>query len=84
MEGSNVYVLTTLSIDANGNVISRNVGVTFDVFEAEAHKRHGVENDFEIFVVCGNWRESAKQSALITTMRDFCEMVQQMQEAAVR
>jgi hypothetical protein len=27
-----------LSIDAKGNVTSRNVGVTFDIFGAEAHK----------------------------------------------
>ena len=83
MECPNVYVLTTLSIDATGNVVSRNVGVTFDIFEAEAHKTRGVENDFETFLVRGNWRESAEQSSLVTTMRDFREMVKQMQEAAL-
>lgn len=84
MECPNVYVLTTFTIDTKDNVVSRNVGVTFDVFEAEAHKGHGVENDFETFIVRDNWRESAQQSALIMTMRDFCEMVQQMQDAALR
>lgn len=84
MECLNVYVLTTLSIDAQGNVVSRNVGVTFDILKAEAHNAYGVENDFDTFVVSGNWREDAEQSSLVTTMRDFREMVQQMQEAALR
>ena len=84
MECLNVYVLTTLSVDAEGNVMNGNVGVTFDLLKAEAHRAHGVENDFETFVVSGNWREDAEQSGLVTTMRDFREMVQQMQEAALR
>lgn len=49
MEHLTVYVLTCLTIDGKGNVFSRNVGVTFDVFVAEAHKGDGVENDFETF-----------------------------------
>ena len=84
MECLNVYVLSTLSIDAQGNVVSRNVGVTFDILTAEAHKAHGIEHDFGTFVVSGDWREDAEQSSLVTTMRDFREMVQQMQEAALR
>jgi len=84
MECLNVYVLTTLSIDAKGNVVSGNVGVTFDIFEAEAHKGRGVENDFDMFLVPGEWREEAEQSILVTTMRDFREMVVQLQEAALR
>jgi hypothetical protein len=84
MDCLNVYVLTTLSIDAKGIVVSRNVGVTADIIEAEAHKAHGVENDFEPFVVSASWRETAERSALIMTMRDFREMVKQMHEAALR
>jgi len=84
MECLTLYVLTTLSIEARGNVVSRNVGVTFDIFEAEVHKAHGVENDFETFPVFGDWREHAEQSSLIRTMRDFRELVTEMQEAALR
>ena len=51
MECLNGYMLTTLFIEAKGNVVSRNMGVTFDVFEAEAHQAHGLENDFDTFVV---------------------------------
>jgi len=80
----NVYVLTTLFIETKSKVVSRNIGATFDVLEAEAHKAHGVENDFETFVVSHNWREDAEQSALIMTMREFRNMVQQLQGAALR
>jgi len=84
MKCLNLYVLTTLSIDAKSNVVSRNVGATFDIFEAESHKAHGVENDFDTFVVSADWRDDAGQSSLVTTMRDFRKLVQQMQEAALR
>jgi hypothetical protein len=80
----NLYVLTRLSIDANGNVVSGNVGVTFDLFDAEAYRDRGVENDFETHVVDSNWSEDDAESSLVTTMRDFCTMVRQMQEEALR
>jgi len=51
MDRVTVYVLTSLSIDSDGNVASRNVGATFDVFEAEAHRAKGVENEFETFAI---------------------------------
>jgi hypothetical protein len=84
MESVSVYVLTSLSIDAKGNVTNRNVGVTFDIFEAEAHKAEGVENDFEMFAVSGNWREDAEQSKLIATMREFREIVAMQIEESLR
>ncbi len=84
MECLTLYVLTTLRVDAKRNVASRNVGVTFDIFEAERHKGDGVENDFETFPVFAEWREDAEQSGLIRTMRDFRELVADMQEAALR
>jgi len=84
MDCHNLYVLTSLSIDTDGKVVSHNVGVTFDVFEAEAHRARGVENDFELFHIDGDWREDAARSSLVATMRDFCAMVQQMQDEALR
>jgi hypothetical protein len=84
MDGLTLYVLTTLIIDAKGTVTTRNVGVTFDIFEAERHKGDGIENDFETFPVSADWREDAEQSRLIRTMRDFRELVADMQEAALR
>ena len=47
MDSVKVSVLTSLCIDAEGIVTSRNVGVTFDVSEAETHKANAVENEFE-------------------------------------
>ena len=84
MDGCNVYVLTRLSIDAEGRVTSGNVGVSFDVFEAEAHRARGVENDFDVFVIDSNWREDAEQSSLVAAMRGFRVLVRQMQEEALR
>lgn len=78
------FVLTTLCIDGQGNVANRNVGVTFDLFEAEAHRAKGVENEFEVFAMPHDWREDAEQSGLISAMRDFRDMVAEIQAAALR
>jgi hypothetical protein len=79
-----LYVLTALSIDESGIVTSKNVGATFDVFEAESHKAKGIENDFETLTIQGNWQEEAEQSRLIGAMRVLRDMVAEMQEAALR
>lgn len=84
MDCCNLYVLTHLSIDAKGNVSNGNVGVSFDVFEAEAHRARGVENDFELFVIDNNWREDAEQSSLVAAMRGFRALVRNMEEEALR
>jgi hypothetical protein len=65
MEFVHVFVLTTLSLDKNGDVKSRNVAVTFDLFEAEDHRNRGVEHEYDVFVVPGDWREDAEQSNLV-------------------
>lgn len=79
-----LHVLTTLVIGAKGEVISKNVGLTFDVFEAEAHQAQGIENEFETFSVACDWQEDAAQSSLISAMREFRDMVAEMQQAALR
>ena len=84
MESVSVYVLTALFLDAKGAVVSRNVGVTSDIHEAEAHKAKGMENDFEIFAIAADWREDAEQTALVNAMREFREMVRHWQEEALR
>ncbi len=43
MEMFDTFVLTTLTLDKDGNVISTNVTVTFDIHEAEAPKTVGCE-----------------------------------------
>ena len=62
MDYFHVFVLTTLSLDKNGDVKSRNVAVTFDLFEAEDHRNRGVEHEYDVFVVPGDWRKDAEQS----------------------
>lgn len=84
MEFVHVFVLTTLALDKKGNVRSRNVAATFDLFEAEDHRNKGVENDYETFVVPGDWRQDAEQSNLIASMREFRAIVKQMQDEALR
>lgn len=84
MDCLKLYVLTRLSVDVNGRVLSGNIGVTFDLYEAETHRARGIENDFEMFVVESDWREDAEQSNLVRTMRDLCAIVRQMQEESLR
>jgi hypothetical protein len=84
MEFVHVFLLTSLALDRSGDVKSKNVAVTFDLFEAEDHKNKGVENDYETFVVPCDWREDAEQSELISAMRDFRKMVKAMQDEALR
>lgn len=81
---SNVYVLTSLFFDSKGNIASRNVGVTFSLHEAERHKGQCVEHEFETFQIESYWQEDAATTGLVIAMREFCSMVQEMQEAALR
>lgn len=79
---SNVYVLTSLFFDSKGNIKSRNVGVTFSLHEAELHKGQGIENDFESFPIALNWQEHAATTELVFAMREFCDMVKELQQDA--
>jgi len=65
MDFVHVFVLTSLSIDEDGDVKRRNVAATFDLFEAEDHRNRGVEHEYDVFVVPGDWREDAEQSNLV-------------------
>ena len=58
MEYVHVFVLRTLCVGEDGEIRSRNVAVTFDMFEAEDHRNKGVENGYDTFVVPGDWREA--------------------------
>ncbi len=79
---SNVYVLTSLFFDSKGNIVSRNVGVTFSLHEAERHKAQGVENEYGTFQICSNWQEHAATTGLVVAMREFCDMVNELQQDA--
>jgi len=84
MEFVHVFVLTSLALDKKGDVKSRNVAATFDLFEAEDHRNKGVENGYDTFVVPCDWREDAATTGLITAMREFRDIVKQMQDEALR
>ena len=84
MEFVHIFILTTLALDKKGDVKSRNVAATFDLFEAEDHRNKGVENEYDVFVVPCDWRENAAQSELISAMREFREVVNRMQDEALR
>jgi hypothetical protein len=71
---SHAFVLISLSIDENGDVKRRNVAVTFD------HRNRGVEHEYDVFVVPGDWREDAERSNLVKAVRDLREMVRRRQE----
>ena len=79
---TNVYVLTSLCFDSKGNITSRNAGVTFSLHEAERHKGQGVENEYETFQICSNWQEHAATTELVIVMREFCDMVKELQQDA--
>jgi hypothetical protein len=82
MDFVNVYLLTSLNLDSKGDVTSRNVGITFSLHEAEAHRDKGVENEFERFQIDSNWQEDAATTELVIVMREFREIVAlQIQEA---
>jgi hypothetical protein len=84
MDYFHVFVLTSLELDKSGDVNDRNVAVTFDLFEAEDHRNKGVENDYDVFVVPCDWQEDAARSELISAMREFRNMVKQMEDEALR
>ena len=84
MDYFHVFVLTHLSLDKNGDVKSRNVAVTFDLFEAEDHRNKGTDHDYNVFVVPSDWRENAATTGLITAMREFRDVVKLMQDEALQ
>lgn len=79
-----VYVLVTLGFSKAGEVTRKNIGVTFNVHEAEAHAAADVANEYETHEVEAEYREDIEVTALSLAMRDFRDMVQQMQEEAVK
>ena len=84
METTNVYVLMTLSMDSRGEVVRKNVGVTFSLHEAEDHQDKDIGNEFETLQIDANWQEDAATTNLVVAMRQFTGMVREMQEEALR
>jgi hypothetical protein len=79
-----IFVLTRLAISPEGHIVAENIGATFDIYLAEAHRADGVENDFERHPISVNWYEDAEQSSVVGAMREFRQIVEQMQAEALR
>jgi hypothetical protein len=75
-----VYVLRRERINGEGHIVSQNVGVTFNIHEAEAHKGESFENDFDTIEISANWREDAETTAVVEAIRTFRTLVEEMQE----
>ncbi len=84
MDSCFVYVLTNLNLDDKGNVVSRTVGVTFSIHDAEAHRDEGIENDFETHSINANWHEDAEVTATVLAMREFRDIVALQIEESLR
>jgi len=83
-EPVHVFVLTKLVIDPSSTVVSKNIGVTFNIHEADLHRGDGVANNYETFQIDANWQEDAATSELVIAMRTFRSMVEEMQAEALR
>lgn len=75
MAKTTVYVLVTLSIGKTGEVIRKNVGVSFCLYEAEAHQGLDISNEYETHMVDADWRDDAGVSETVLAMRDTMELV---------
>lgn len=79
-----VFVLTRLVVTPEGHVKAENVGATFDIFVADAHRAIGVEHDFERYPISASWPEEAEKSGVVSMMRAFRQMMEQIQAEALR
>ena len=84
METTNVYVLMTLSMGSRGDVVRKNIGVTFSLHEAEDHQDKDISNEFETFQIDAHWQEDVATTDLVAAMREFRGMVRDMQEESLR
>ena len=72
-------------IEPNGTVVSKNIGVTFNVHDAEDHVgEDSLANGCEAFEVNANWQNDAATSDLVIAMRCFREYVAELQAEALR
>jgi hypothetical protein len=84
MKQTQVFVLKTLVINAKGEAESKNVGVTFNIHDAEAHRSAGVENEFDTFEVAAEWEHDAATTEIVTMMREIRETVEERCDESCR
>jgi hypothetical protein len=78
------YVLVSASIDGKGTIHEAIVGVTFSLYDAEAHRDAAIENDFKgPFEVSGNFLADQQVSELALAMRGFVQEVERQNAEAL-
>ncbi len=75
MDTTPVYVLVTLDFTPQGDICRKNVGVTFNIYEAEAHSNKDVSNEYDTFTVPATWRDDAVISETASFLRQAVEIV---------
>jgi hypothetical protein len=83
-EPVHVFVLTKLVIDPNSTVVSKNIGATFNIHDAEKYAASDVANGYETFEVESNWQEDAATTDLVGAMRAFRDYVEELRAEALR
>jgi hypothetical protein len=83
-EPIHIFVLTKLMIDANRTVVSKNIGATFNIHDAEKYAASDVANGYEIFEVESSWQEEAATTDLVVTMRAFRDYIEELRAEALR
>lgn len=75
MDTTPVYVLVVLDFTPQGDICRKNAGVTFNIYEAEAHTAKDVSNEYDTFHVPATWRDGAVISETALFLRDAVEIV---------
>jgi hypothetical protein len=83
-EPVHVFVLTKLVIDPDGTVGSKNIGVVFNIHDAEKYAASDVANGYETFEVESNRQEDAATTDLVVAMRAFRDYVEDLRAEALR
>jgi hypothetical protein len=68
-----IYVLTTL-FEVKGEVRSKNVGVTTNIHDAEAHAADAA-NGYDTLKLDADWRDSAGISETVLIMREMGDAI---------
>jgi hypothetical protein len=68
-----VYVLTTL-FEVKGELRSKNVGVTTNIHDAEAHAADAA-NGYDTLQLSADWREGAAISETVMIMREMGDSI---------
>jgi hypothetical protein len=78
-----VYVLTTL-FEVKGELRSKNVRVTTNIHDAEAHVAEDAANGYDTLSMDSDWREGAAISETVMIMREMGDQIRADVEKSLR